>query len=155
MLASAIPHIQNINVAVVDDDETVRWPVVTMLKDSGANVLEFSSASQALHALGAATTPAVDIVLTDVNMPGIDGVLFAESLWARFPLLPVVFMSGQAPPANAEFFIAKPFGKDTLFRMLATALGSSPDCSSTECSNTERGAHGHHSGVSAEPQPSL
>ena len=110
-----------LRIVVVDDEELVRLPVVTMLQDGGAEIFEFSNAADALRALDTLTD--IDLVLTDVNMPGMDGVAFAAALSRVRPGLPVIFMSGQARPASSRHFIAKPFGYAALQRAVQEAIG--------------------------------
>jgi DNA-binding NtrC family response regulator len=108
-----------LRIAVVDDDEVVRAAVTAMLQDMGAIVFDFASAAQALAVI--AETPDIDLAVTDVNMPHMDGVAFAQSLAALRPGLPVIFMSGQARPPGACWFIAKPFGLDALADLVGAA----------------------------------
>ncbi len=109
-----------IRLALVDDDEFVRFPLVAMLEDSGIQVCECAGGAEALVALSDPYT--VDVVLTDVNMPGMDGVRLAEILWARRPELPVIFMSGQVRPDCARLFLPKPFSLKNLLGSLHMAL---------------------------------
>ncbi len=109
-----------LRIVVVDDEDLVRLPVVAMLQEGGADIFEFSTAADALRAL--ATLTDIDLVLTDVNMPGMDGVAFAGALAALKPGLPVIFMSGQARPPSSGHFIAKPFGYAALQRVVQEAI---------------------------------
>jgi CheY-like chemotaxis protein len=66
--------------------------------------------------------PRVDIILTDVNAPGINGITVSERPRPLFPLPQVAFMSSQARTAAARCFIAKPLINETLMGILADAL---------------------------------
>ena len=111
-----------LRILVVDDEELVRLPVVAMLQDGGAEVRDYGNAADALRDLAALTE--IDLVLTDVNMPGMDGVAFAGALAQSRPGLPVIFMSGQARPAASRHFLAKPFGYAALQRAVQEAIGA-------------------------------
>ena len=78
-------------VLVVDDDQDMRIVVQTRLERLGWEVDSAESAEQALT-----MTEAVkyDAVSTDFDMPGMNGATFARVLRKRFPLLPVIMISG-------------------------------------------------------------
>lgn len=79
-------------VLVVEDDELVRRFVVRALREAGYDVRSAPSGDAALEAIGADS--AVDLVLTDVVMPGLSGHDLAERLALAHPETPVLFMSG-------------------------------------------------------------
>lgn len=79
---------------VVDDELWVRQMVARILKDQGFNVLEASSAEEALGLLQ--TAKEVRLVLTDVAMPGMDGVKLADTIRQQHPAQPVMLMSAFA-----------------------------------------------------------
>lgn len=109
-----------LRIAIVDDDHWVRSTLVALLDDVGARVLDFPSGTEAAAAL--ADARAVDVVLTDVNMPGMDGVALAEALWTRRADLPVIFMSGRSPPDRAHVFLAKPFSLNALLATVSEVV---------------------------------
>ncbi len=119
---SAAPLPKPLRAVVVDDDDSVRLPVVAMLEDMGADVLDFASAAAALTVIADSTD--IALVITDVNMPEMHGVDFATNVTALKPGLPVIFMSGQAPPPGARHFIPKPFSNQTLVQAVAGALAA-------------------------------
>jgi len=116
-------------VLVVEDDDMVRSLAVRLLALDGYQILEGGSADQAL-ALTGPGSPAIDLLLTDVLMPGMSGVELAQKLRERFPGLPVVFMSGYATELLAKQglrpeagrFVAKPFGTEALRNTVREAL---------------------------------
>ncbi|PSJ36339.1 hybrid sensor histidine kinase/response regulator [Sphingomonas deserti] len=79
---------------LVDDEELVRMSTADMLMDIGYEVVEASSAEQALMMVDDGLTP--DIVVTDHLMPGMTGGELASALRARRPALAVLIVSGYA-----------------------------------------------------------
>lgn len=82
----------NLLVLVVDDVESVRRLIRRVLEHAGHRVLEASDGVEALACL--AENTAVDLVLTDLRMPNMDGWELATRLSGRSPRVPVLFMSG-------------------------------------------------------------
>jgi CheY-like chemotaxis protein len=83
-------------VLVVDDDEAVRRALRKLLERGGHEVIEAESGTSALAVLAAG--PAVAVVVSDVIMPGLDGVTFYDHVVARWPHLGrrVIFLTGSA-----------------------------------------------------------
>jgi signal transduction histidine kinase/ActR/RegA family two-component response regulator len=116
-------------VLLVEDDPTVRIVTGRMLRELGYTVLEAGSASEARNV---ATTAdgRIDLLLTDVVMPGGSGRELAEALTLARPELPVVFMSGytadvvlrQGVVQDKVAFLSKPFTADALAAALRHAL---------------------------------
>ena len=79
---------------LVDDEDLVRMSTADMLIDLGYNVVEASSAEEALKLVTDGLRP--DILITDHLMPGMTGVELARNLRARRPQLPVLIVSGYA-----------------------------------------------------------
>ena len=79
-------------VLIVEDDNAVRRLAERILRNHGYTVLTASSASAVDSAIG--TAPSVDLLLSDVIMPGTSGPVVAERLMDRYPELKVLFMSG-------------------------------------------------------------
>jgi two-component system cell cycle sensor histidine kinase/response regulator CckA len=78
---------------VVDDDQAVRVVVRRLLQRYGYVVLEAESGAAALRLLRDAAVP-IDLVLTDVVMPGMSGVEFVQQMKTEFPAIPAVYISG-------------------------------------------------------------
>ncbi|MEL7448375.1 MAG: response regulator [Pseudomonadota bacterium] len=117
-------------VLLVEDERPVRAVVVAALRSNGYQVLEADDPKQALSI--AANNP-FDILVTDVVMPGMNGVELAERLRAAHTSVPVVFMSGYAPPEalqdaggvdNAQF-VRKPFRAGELVAAVQAAVATS------------------------------
>jgi FixJ family two-component response regulator len=120
---------ENVTVHVVDDDDSICSAVSRLLKSAGFQARGYASA-QELLASAVGKEDASDIVLTDLRMPGIDGMSLAERLSAaRFPP-PVVFLSAhgqvcdgvRAMKEGAVDFLEKPLGAHELVAAVGRAL---------------------------------
>ncbi|RVC77032.1 response regulator transcription factor FixJ [Mesorhizobium sp. M4A.F.Ca.ET.022.05.2.1] len=116
-------------VHVVDDDVDVRKSLGFLLATADFAVRLHESATAFL----ASATDNVDgCIVTDVRMPGIDGIEFLRQLRARGHRLPVIVMTGHADVAlavqamkeGAADFIEKPFDDDILIDAIRSALGN-------------------------------
>jgi len=108
-------------VLLVDDEDLVRMSVAEMLIDLGYQVIEVSSAAQALDHLRSGTSP--DIVVTDHLMPGMTGTDLASILATEHPGISPLLISGYAEVAGigSEFTIlTKPFTSEELATSLAS-----------------------------------
>lgn len=76
---------------IIDDDNIVRQSIVVYLTDSGFDVIEASNGQQGLDLF---QTQKPDIVLTDLRMPGIDGLQVLRSIHEMSPDTPVMVISG-------------------------------------------------------------
>ena len=114
-------------VYVLDDDEAMRDSLEFLLGAANFDVTLFESAQHFLDAL-----PGVDFgcVLSDVRMPGIDGIELLQRLKAGRSMLPVLIMTGhgdvplavEAMKLGAIDFLEKPFEDDRLIGMIEIAL---------------------------------
>ena len=103
-------------ILLVEDQDAVRRLVCRVLLSSGYEVIEANSASQALD-LADSLLRSIDLLITDVVMPGMSGRELAARLTARRATLRVLFISGYAPEAIGEAdafdpgaaFLQKPF----------------------------------------------
>jgi len=91
VIAAHPPH-----VLVVDDDASVLELVVEALGAHGIKVHAFSEGEKAMDLLADAQAPAFDLVLSDINMEGMDGFDVIHRVKALKPNLPVVLMTGTA-----------------------------------------------------------
>jgi len=116
-------------VMLVEDDESVRNLVRTMLETKGYRVLAAAGADEAERLCTENNCP-VDLLLTDVVMPEVNGRVLAERLSERSPSLRILFMSGYSDEAvyrhgeispNASF-IEKPFTVADIDRELVAGL---------------------------------
>jgi two-component system response regulator FixJ len=114
-------------VHLIDDDEGVRQAVAFLLATSGFAVRVYESATAFLDAL-----PSVQpgCVVTDVRMPGIDGLALQRELKVRGVVLPVIVITGhgdvplavEAMKAGAVDFIEKPFNDESLLSAIRVAI---------------------------------
>ena len=116
-------------VLVVEDDPTVLGVARQVLEHLGFRVIGALSAEEALRAVDA-TTARLDLLVTDVRMPGLDGIALAHRMRATHPGLPVVLVSGYPAPAEAATgvagepfaFLPKPFSPEDLDRAIRGVL---------------------------------
>lgn len=114
-------------VAFIDDDEDLRQANTESLELAGFDPLPFASAQKAVNAIGA-DFPGV--VVTDIRMPGMDGLTLFQRLHATDPDLPVIVITGHGDVEQAVSmlrdgaydFIAKPFSSERLASSVARAM---------------------------------
>jgi CheY-like chemotaxis protein len=117
-------------VLLVEDAPSVRRALRLSLVRLGYEVLEARDA-EAARALFDSPGVRVDVLLSDVVMPGASGIELARGLLAERPSLPIVLMSGYSAELATEGlpsgvrFVAKPIEAATLAAALRTALGGS------------------------------
>ena len=141
MLEAPDLHIQEgqPTVLVVDDEPTLVALVRTMLWRAGFTVLEATGPEEALRI--ASRTPHVDVLLTDILMPGMNGYELAAQLRSKRPEIKVLFMSGYRDRAILEStgvavedlsLVRKPFTQYTLVSRIGELLADSrPSTSNT------------------------
>ena len=111
-------------VLVVEDAEGLRHLVQRLLERKGYTVLSAADADEALRLFE--SHPSIDLVLTDIVMPGINGPELIQQLVEKRPALKVMFMSGYTEAAIVHdrivnpgiSFLHKPFTADTLCRRI-------------------------------------
>jgi two-component system, cell cycle sensor histidine kinase and response regulator CckA len=116
------------SILVVDDDPAVRAVAGKVLRRFGYEVMEAASGPEALRAVRE-RPGAVDLLLTDLVMPGMGGRELSERMRAEFPSVSVLFMSaytedeGILSGGEGLSFLAKPFDVETLLASVRQALG--------------------------------
>ena len=103
-------------ILLVDDSHRIRPLVRAILQDLDCQILEADGADQALE-LAAGPGTRIDLLLTDITMPGMNGVELADRLRQSYPQLQVLYMSGYALPSlitKGMHFIEKPFRPEVL-----------------------------------------
>jgi two-component system C4-dicarboxylate transport response regulator DctD len=115
------------SVILIDDEEHIRVAASQALELAGLKVRAFETAAQALGQFDAAWPGAV---ISDIRMPGVDGMAFLQRARAIDPDLPVILITGhgdvsmavEAMRAGAYDFIEKPFAVEDLIDTVTRAL---------------------------------
>jgi two-component system response regulator FixJ len=135
---------QSGKVYVIDDDAAMRDSLDFLLGSAGFNVRLFDSAQAFLQAL-----PGMEAgcVVTDIRMPGIDGIELLRHLHSASSVrkLPVIIMTGhgdvplavEAMKLGALDFLEKPFEDERLVRMIETALSQTDSGLKNEAATAE------------------
>lgn len=108
---------RTIEIWVVDDDRSIRWVLEKALRQAGMEVTSFENGEAVLRRLG---TEAPDAIVSDIRMPGMDGLTLLEHVKRLYPDLPVIIMTayGDLDRAVAAFqggafeYLPKPFDVD-------------------------------------------
>jgi signal transduction histidine kinase/ActR/RegA family two-component response regulator/transcriptional regulator with GAF, ATPase, and Fis domain len=145
-------------ILLVEDDHEIRWMVWRLLHERGYETLVADTALEALEVMRQ-NAGEVDLLLTDVAMPGMSGPELARAVREIRPV-PVLFMSGYAEKLshaadrggpNADF-LAKPFTPDELVEKVRVGLGH-PESPGTDASESP-GSDASGLAGSSEPEPS-
>ena len=119
-------------VLVVEDEETVRTLTCRILERGGYRVLRSASPAEALRMLETLEEP-IDLLLTDVVMPGMNGRELAQRVLAARPGIKVIYMSGYAHNALSDrgvrtgaVLVNKPFTAEGLRRVVRGVLDGKP-----------------------------
>lgn len=116
---------------LVEDEPAVRKLLAKVVEKAGYRVLTASDGQSALNLIQD-NAVSIDLLLTDLVMPGMSGRELAETLIKRIPGLKVVYMSGNSDDAlfqegkieSREAFIHMPFRPDALLELLQQMLCS-------------------------------
>jgi CheY-like chemotaxis protein len=114
-------------IVIADDDEDTRELLVRVLAHAGYEVLP---AMDGIEALGLVDRNEVDMVITDAHMPGLDGLGLLRTLAEKYPLVPVMLLTGTAEAdAEAEAlrmgaadYVRKPTRRDVLLLRVERAF---------------------------------
>lgn len=113
------------SVLIVDDEPFIRMAAADTLADAGVIPFEAADGEEALELLG--EHPEISLVVTDVNMPGMDGVTLARRALTLRPDLGIIVTSGRRYIAERELpsggaFLPKPYGARQLLAMILGKL---------------------------------
>jgi two-component system chemotaxis response regulator CheY len=132
------------NVLIVDDSATMRTLIRKVLVISGFDIGEYFEGANGQEALGILEDNWVDIILSDLHMPEMDGAALLKALknhkmWRN---IPVVLITTESRPEvinpflnlGVQDYIQKPFRPETIRKKLTGILGEAhtPDVSETE-----------------------
>jgi two-component system, cell cycle sensor histidine kinase and response regulator CckA len=119
-------------ILLTEDEESLRQLILSMLSENGYAVLEAANATEAMEIVHQARGK-IDLLLTDVVMPGVGGPELADQLVALYPQIKVLYMSGYtefAAPQNKILqqgrpLLQKPFTQQSLARKVRDVLTDS------------------------------
>ncbi len=130
---------------VIDDDQSIRWVLEKALKQADMQVSTFESADEALDLVRSNALPP-DVVISDIRMPGSDGLSLLKQLKALHPDLPILIMTAYSDldstvaafEEGAFEYIPKPFDVDTVIERTqrACALHKSNSSSTRKTPST-------------------
>lgn len=121
---------------IIDDDESVRWVLERALKGAELEVACFSSGEHVMERL---THRQPDAIISDIRMPGIDGLELLKQVHAKYPSLPVIIMTAHADLDNAVAafqdgafdYLPKPFDIDDAVHMALRAIEAESEAASS------------------------
>ena len=116
-----------VRISIVDDDESMREAIKTLIGSMGLSVEEFSSAEDFLNSGRSRDS---DCLILDVRMPGLGGLELQRRLTADNCHLPIIFITAhyneeerkRAMKAGAVDFLRKPFTEQELLKALSASL---------------------------------
>ncbi|MCF6228883.1 MAG: response regulator, partial [Planctomycetes bacterium] len=118
---------------LIEDDDTVRNILLQVAESGGYDVIEANSGEQALEILNQVN--GLDILVTDIVMPGISGSEVAAEARRRFPQIPVLYVSGyprtELDPNEFErehtAFLQKPFSHKAMLEVMDKLIELAPE----------------------------
>ena len=118
---------QAMKIAIVDDEKDMRLSIKQWLALSGYDTESFANAADALSTIGPDYR---GIVISDIRMPGMDGMQFLRALMSRDSALPVIMITGhgdvpmavEAMRLGAYDFLEKPFNPDKMSDLAKKAV---------------------------------
>ena len=127
---------------VVDDDRSIRWVLERAITKADIPMAAFASADHALHHLPSEKPVAV---ITDVRMPGIDGIDFISRIHERYADVPVIIMTAHsdldsavnAYSSGAFEYLPKPFDVDEAITIIERAIAFASEEEAPEAAEVE------------------
>jgi len=115
------------NVWIIDDDRSIRWVLEKALEQAELNTQSFENGE---GIIGRLEREQPDAILSDIRMPGIDGLTLLEQIHSRFPHLPVVIMTAHSDldsavssyQSGAFEYLPKPFDVDEAVALVKRAV---------------------------------
>ena len=120
---------------VVDDERSIRWVLEKALSQTGLDVQTFNSARDVISRFEIDTP---DVVITDIRMPGLDGLDLLKEIKKGYPELPVIVMTAHSDldsavtsiQGGAFEYLPKPFEVDDAVEVVGRALASTSETTS-------------------------
>src|SRR5678809_704972 len=117
---------QPTKILVADDEQNLRRVLVAMLRREGHDVVQAATGLEAIERIGE-----VDVVITDLRMPGADGMEVLRTAARTHPQVPVIMITAygsvgqavEAIKAGAFDYIEKPFEQDSIRTIVDKAIG--------------------------------
>jgi len=136
---------EKIKILIVDDIEATRENIGKLL-EFHHEVVVIAQAESAMEAIKQAKLLKPDVILMDVNMPGMDGIAAAEIIAADVPGINIIMMSVQgeqeylrrAMIAGAKNYLTKPFTSDELVQAVRQAYSSEKKRRNTQISDSKQ-----------------
>jgi DNA-binding NtrC family response regulator len=128
----------DIKILVVDDDPYLLDLLIETLQTIGYDSIAAGGAKEALELLQSTT---VHLIITDIKMPGMSGIEFAQVVKKDYPDIPVIFITGVFNSSIVQMndsagFLAKPFRIGQLEELIHIAIRKSSDQDSSEDADT-------------------
>jgi DNA-binding NtrC family response regulator len=133
------------HVLIVDDEKCIRLTLTAFIKASGHTATAVEDGAEALRVL---REEAVDVVITDLIMPGISGTELLRQIKEKTPQIQVILMTGEPDLESADDalrchafdYLAKPMTKDTILDAIQRAIAAKPqEDNHAESRNAEPG----------------
>jgi two-component system cell cycle sensor histidine kinase/response regulator CckA len=105
---------------VVDDDSAIRAYVRSILHSENYATIEAEGGEQGFETVER-LSGAVELIISDIQMPTGDGVAFAKRVRRTYPFVPIILMSGYGQPEDDFDFVEKPFSWATMVRVVRRA----------------------------------
>jgi len=124
------------SVWIVDDDRSIRWVLEKALKKESLEVQSFNSGNDILSGL---KHHQPNVIISDIRMPGLDGLELLKELGREYPSLPVIVMTAHSDlksavdsyEGGAFEYLPKPFDLDEVVTVTRRALDHSKQLSTT------------------------
>ncbi|GAB4160055.1 MAG: response regulator [Planctomycetota bacterium] len=119
------------NILIVDDSATMRKIIMRGLRQAGIEHAEFKEAGDGAEGLKALESGRFDLVLSDVNMPNMNGLDFVKAIAERIPTPPPIVMIttegseeivAEAVKRGASGYLKKPFTPDKIQSVIGPLL---------------------------------
>lgn len=112
---------------IIDDDRSIRWVLEKALRQAHMEVQTFDNAKNVMKLL---EEQCPNAIITDIRMPGVDGLQLLEQIQSRFPQLPVIIMTAHsdldsavsAYHGGAFEYLPKPFDVDDAIDLVNRAI---------------------------------